>query len=183
MGYTHRTVFSRLGSEEIMKPLLWLVLILIATSLGSCVPATLTGVTDTLTLIDTNPENKEHNAIKFAFALEDWDEGQTQWSAPSSFVIRANGDSFLFAAKLTNDRKSCSIFDCWDSRVVGVSVRYFTEDDGENCTGSVIHSSDYSLSSVAYRARKLDVASRTTDPEFAAFAEQIKCATLTRWVR
>jgi hypothetical protein len=148
--------------------------------LSSCQPARVTSVSQPLTLV--NEAHLRASMVKFEFILPDWDGERVQWSAPSNFVIRANGDYFLFASSIKSTREGCGLFDCLESRTVGVNVRYFNNASGAACAGSILHTTDYTLTGIMSQQQKTDVASRGTDEQFKVFAKEIKCAVLTRWI-
>jgi hypothetical protein len=123
------------------------------------------------------------NAFTFAFAT--WEPDHLHWNEPSNFIIRSDGTWYLYAAHLANMRRTGGIFDTGNRMSALINVTYYDGWDAASskCTGTVIHSSDYSLRSLDYKDEVFNADASGTDTTFAGVVGSARCASVTRWWR
>lgn len=107
------------------------------------------------------------------------------WHTPSNFTVFYNGDWYLYAARLDNDRRGRGALDpILDNGPTLEFVLYatFRGSKGGVCSKSVVHTGKYSLESVRYKSHPRNVSNRGRDPDLARAIPRIdpKCTTFSQ---
>ena len=121
----------------------------------------------------------------FDIQFDDWQPDHLHWNTPSNMAIQSDGSWFIYAKHLANMRRLGGIFDTGAVYATIVNVTFYNGplNAQKQCTGSVVHSRDYSLRSLDYKEEAWDVTSRGVDQDIARIAGQVKCGSFTRWWR
>lgn len=121
----------------------------------------------------------------FEFVLADWNPQSLHWNVPSNLLIYNDGTWFLYARHLANMRRTGGIWDTGRHYTFLANVVYFSgwDPNAKKCVGVVLHSRDYILRGLDYKQEDWDVSATNVDGQLPAILPQVRCASVTRWIR
>lgn len=106
-----------------------------------------------------------------------WEPNSLHWVAPSNIIIYSDGNWFLYAQSISNQRRTGGFLDTGDDRTWLVATEFL------NAQGSVVHAQEYVLRSLGYKHSEDNVKSSGNDSRLAAVVAQIVAANFTRTIR
>lgn len=132
--------------------------------------------------------NRGYASVKyqvFNFVFSDWNPDSLHWNQPSNLTFQSDGSWYIYAKHIANMRRLGGVIDSGARYTALANVTFF---DGplnaqKQCTGSVVHSQDYTLGTLNYKQETWDASNRDTDSTLASVIARVKCASATRWWR
>lgn len=109
--------------------------------------------------------------------FETWEPNSLHWVAPSNLIIYSDGTWFLYAQRISNQRRTGGSFDTGNYRTWLVSVEFL------NNTGSIVHAGEYILGGLNYKSSDDNISSKGQDNRFAEVLSQIVSARFTQIIR
>jgi hypothetical protein len=117
-------------------------------------------------------------------SFPDWDPDSLHWNAPSNMNINDDGYWFLYAKHLSNYRRTGGVIDSGNTWTALVNVTLY---DGPvvngQCTGNVIFSRDFILTTIDYKVDLYDEQTHGTMPDLGDAARNSQSGLFTRWFR
>lgn len=124
-------------------------------------------------------------SLSFSINFDNWNPDHRHWNPPSNMLIYSDGSWFMYAKKISNQRRECQIIDCGSSYTFLANITYYSGYDAatNTCTGNIVHSEDYALGTLRYKEERFDATANGVDAKFANVNSQAICASTTQWIR